>query len=213
MTRIALAEDNQTLAEAIAENIRMNPALDLLFVASNGDELIRQLSAQQPQVILMDINMPGMNGIEATKQIRVLYPHIKIIMLTVFDDSENIFQSILAGATGYLLKDARATKLFDAIEEALEGGAPMSPVIAQKSLRLIRGEKNMPLQKNTDYGLSKREIEILELLAQGLDYNKIAEKLFISPKTVRKHIENIYGKLQAHNKVEAITIARNNNLI
>jgi DNA-binding NarL/FixJ family response regulator len=213
MIKIAVAEDNRALARAIADNIKMNEGLELLFVANNGQEVLKMLALETPDVILMDINMPVMNGIEATKKVRQLYPDIKIIMLTVFDDGDNIFNSILAGATGYVLKDEKPAKLFSAIEEVMEGGAPMSPVIAQKTLLLLRDKKTEPVPENSDYKLSKRELEILEHLSEGLDYNKIADKLFISPKTVRKHIENIYTKLEAHNKIEAISIAKKNGLI
>lgn len=213
MIKIAVAEDNASLARAIAENIELNEELELLFIAANGVELLSLLEKQLPDVILMDISMPLMNGIEATRRVKALYPHLRVIMLTVFDDSDNVFQSILAGATGYVLKDEKPARLFTAIEDAMDGGAPMSPVIAQKALRLIRGDMVPSKPATTDHSLSKREIEIIELLSTGIDYQKIAEKIFISPKTVRKHIENIYAKLQAHNKIEAISIAKNKGLI
>lgn len=210
---IAIAEDNPALARAIGDNIALNENLKLLFTAANGQELLDRLRREQPHIILMDINMPVMNGIEATAKVRLLYPEVKIIMLTVFDDGDNIFNSILAGATGYVLKDEKPARLFSAIEEVMEGGAPMSPSIAKKALDMIRGSKPVIIPENNDFKLSKRELEILDYLSQGLDYNRIADKVFISPKTVRKHIENIYTKLQVHNKVEAITIARKNRLI
>ena len=213
MIKIAVAEDNSALTRVICENIAMNDTFSLCFVAENGQDLLNQLPGNVPDVILMDINMPVMNGIEATRQVKIRHPEIKIIMLTVFDDGDNIFNSILAGATGYVLKDEKPARLFSAIEEAVEGGAPMSPVIAQKTLMLLRGKTSEALPENDAYNLSKRELEILNFLSQGLDYNQIADKIFISPKTVRKHIENIYTKLQAHNKVEAISIAKKNRLI
>lgn len=214
MIKVAVAEDNASLARVIAENIELNDGLELLFIAANGIDLLEQLQKKVPDIILMDISMPQMGGIEATRRIRAIFPQIRIIMLTVFDDNENVFQSILAGATGYVLKDEKPSKLFAAIEEAMEGGAPMSPIIAQKALRFIRGERKTEEAAAAELtSLSKRELEILELLSTGLDYQKIAERVFISPKTVRKHIENIYGKLQAHNKIEAISIAKNKGLI
>jgi DNA-binding NarL/FixJ family response regulator len=214
MIKVAVAEDNPSLARALEENLRLGGEVcRLLYIASNGLELLEMVRQEPPDLVLMDISMPVMNGIEATKKIKLLYPGVKVIMLTVFDDGDHIFESILAGATGYVLKDEKPARLFSAMEEAMEGGAPMSPSIAQKTLLLIRGKRAEPVPDENDYSLSKREIEILDLLSQGLDYNKIADKAFISPKTVRKHIENIYTKLQAHNKVEAISIARKNKLI
>jgi DNA-binding NarL/FixJ family response regulator len=133
-------------------------------------------------------------------------------MLTVFDESDKIFDSILAGANGYLLKDEKPTKLYEAIEEALDDGAPMSPAIANKALRLIRGGTKEVL-KPVEFGLTAREVEILDYIAAGKNYTVIADALFISPKTVRKHIENIYKKLQVHNKVEAIQLAQRHGML
>ena len=154
-----------------------------------------------------------MNGIEATSIIAQQYPNIKILMLTVFEDEHNLFDSIMAGACGYLLKDEKPTVLHNAIQEAIEGGAPMSATIANKSLRIIRNGPPQPSEDAEKFELSKREIEILEKIAEGKNYQEIADLLFISPKTVRKHIENIYQKLRVHNKVEAINLARKNKLI
>lgn len=213
MIRVAVAEDNPKLAEAIRENLECFEGIELLFIASNGQDLIDKLSEKSCDLVLMDINMPVMDGITATSEVRRKFPSIKVIMLTVFDDGDNIFNSILAGATGYVLKDEKPARLLAAIEDAMEGGAPMSPAIAQKTLQFVRGQKPEPARPETDFNLSRREIEILEQMAQGLNYNEIADKLFISPKTVRKHFENIYQKLHAHNKIEAISIARRNKLI
>jgi len=211
--KVGLVEDIPHLQQAIRENLSGFDSVELLFVASNGQELLDKLREQQPDVILMDINMPVMNGIQATSRVRTLFPSIRIIMLTVFDDGDNIFNSILAGANGYLLKDARPSKLIDAIEEAMEGGAPMSPQIAAKTLQLVRGQRTEPLPEENDFKLSKRELEILDRIATGDNYQQIADKLFISPKTVRKHIENIYSKLHVHNKVEAIQKAQKHGLL
>lgn len=215
---LALVEDTPDLVRSVSRNISCFENLELLFTARNGEDALEKLSSAQalPQVILMDINMPKLNGIEATRRINTLYPHIKIIMHTVFDTDDKIFESILAGASGYLLKDSFPGQLAEAIEEAIEGGAPMSPSIAAKALRLIRtsAAKVSPSETETyDYNLSKRELEILEKLSSGAGYQQIADQLFVSPKTVRKHIENIYRKLQVHNKVQAIDLARKNKLL
>jgi DNA-binding NarL/FixJ family response regulator len=211
--RIALAEDVPHLQKAISDVLGNFENTELIFVAGNGREMIEQLGKNQIDLVLMDINMPVMNGIETTALIRKMYPAIKIVMLTVFDDGESIFKAILAGANGYLMKDSKPSRLLAAIEEAMEGGAPMSPNIATKALQLLRGNRTEELPDENDFDLTKRELEILEQLATGDTYQQIADKLFISSKTVRKHIENIYGKLQAHNKVEAIHIAQKHKLI
>lgn len=211
--KVALAEDVPQLQEAISSNLREFENAELLFVVSNGQEMIDKLSESIPDLILMDINMPQLDGITATRRIRALYPNVKIVMLTVFDDGDNIFNAILAGANGYLLKDAKPSRLLAAIEEAMEGGAPMSPQIAAKTLQLVRGTRTEAIPESNDFNLTKREIEILDRLASGETYQQIAGKIFISPKTVRKHIENIYTKLHVHNKIEAVDKARKHGLL
>ena len=211
--KVGLVEDSPNLARSLKENISAFENVEVMFVASNGQEALQKLFSFTPEIILMDINMPVMNGIEATKRIKHQFPEIKIIMLTIFDDGDNLFNSILAGATGYLLKDEKPGKILDALEEAMEGGSPMSPVIATKSLQLIRGRKAEVSDAIEKYNLTKREIEILELTAKGETYSQIADKTFISPKTVRKHIENIYVKLQVHNKIDAVRLAIDNKIV
>jgi len=208
MIKLALAEDNDFLSHSIQERIAIfDNEYELKFRAVNGAELIGKLADNtNVDIVLMDIEMPEMNGIKATEIVKKQYPHIKVIMLTVFDDEQNIFDAICAGADGYLLKDSNPQQLNDAVTEILEGGAPMSPSIASKALRLLRNPGAIE-GKQPEVDLSKREIEVLQQLATGLDYQKIADNLFISSGTVRKHIENIYRKLQVHNKVEAITKA------
>jgi len=213
MMRVALAEDNPNLARSIAKNIRSLKNTELLFVATNGKDLLCKIPSTIPDIILMDINMPVMDGIEATRRVKLHFPDVKVIMLTVFDEEEKIFQSILAGATGYLLKDEKPARILAALIEASEGGAPMSPAIANKTLQIIRNKKNMSDAGNKDFDLTKRELEILEHVSTGNNYQNIAERLFISAKTVSKHIENIYVKLQVHNKLDAVKIAQRNNLI
>lgn len=213
---LAFAEDNDFLAKSLTEKLKIfSNQFTLMFRARNGAEMIEYLNSNDGvQVILMDIEMPIMDGIKATEKISKKYPEIKIIMLTVFDDDDKIFNAIKAGANGYLLKDESVDKIVDGINIVLEGGAPMSATIASKTLRLLR---NSDLQRTKseedDFNLSKREIEILENLKLGLDYQQTAEKLFISPFTVRKHIENIYRKLQVNNKMQAVQKATANNIV
>lgn len=213
---LAFAEDNDFLAKSLTEKLKLfSNQFTLMFRARNGAEMIEYLNSNDGvQVILMDIEMPILDGIKATEKISKKFPEIKIIMLTVFDDDDKIFNAIKAGASGYLLKDESVDKIVDGINIVLEGGAPMSATIASKTLGLLR---NSQLQKtkseDEDFNLSKREIEILENLKVGLDYQQTAEKLFISPFTVRKHIENIYRKLQVNNKMQAVQKATAHNIV
>lgn len=213
--KIAIADDNFFLTKVIEEKLSFFPDLKLKFTAVNGKDLIEKLKEDAiVDLILMDIEMPQMNGIEATEEIKKRYPHIKIVMLTVFDNDENIFKAIKAGADGYLLKEIEAQNLYNGIIETINGGAAMTPSIALKTLKLLRNPvefKNESAQE--EIKLSSREIEVLEQLSKGLNYNSIAGNLFLSPSTVRKHIENIYKKLQVHNKLEAIQKAGRIKLI
>lgn len=204
MIRIGIAEDIGRLAETLKQKIELSNDFEVSFIAENGNVLVDKMNENHNvDVIFMDINMPVLDGIKATSKISQRYPKIKIIMSSVFDDEEHIFDAILAGATGYLLKDDKPTDIHRYIYLALEGGVPMSTEIAQKALNLIRnGRPKEP--KKVDYGLTTRETEILEHLSTGLQYQQIADNLFISKGTVRKHVENIYRKLQVNNKVEAI---------
>ncbi|UTW61628.1 response regulator transcription factor [bacterium SCSIO 12741] len=202
--KVGVVEDNPDLTRAIREKLELFDEVEFLFSAMNGKEALLKLQLYEPDLLLMDINMPVMNGVEATRLIREQYPKIRILILTVFDDDENIFESIVAGASGYLLKDEKPAKLHQAIREIAEGGAPMSPGIALKVLRLIRFNDEKGKSDIPDFQLTKREQEILEHISKGKNHSIIAEDLFISPKTVRKHIENIYSKLQVHNRVEAV---------
>jgi len=213
MITLALAEDNEFLASSLIDKLNFfADEVKLAFRAKNGKDLLVKLeNFSNIQVILMDIEMPIMDGITATQQVKEKYPDIKIIMLTVFDDDDKIFNAIKAGAMGYLLKEESPEKLIDSIKMVINGGAPMSASIAAKTLQLLRNPNN--IKPSEDYGLSSREIEVLECLKKGFDYNKTAEILFISPFTVRKHIENIYRKLQVHNKIEAVQKAINHNII
>ncbi len=213
--RVGLADDNPKLLQSISAGLKQYEQIQIEFVAIDGNEVLERLDKYPIDVMLMDINMPDMNGIEATEKIKEKFPDIKVIMLTVFDENDKIFDSILAGASGYLLKDVKTIQIVEAIEDVLDGGAPMSPEIATRILGLLRGKSTGELKKERakQFNLTNRELEILQEIASGAHYNQIAEKLFISPKTVRKHIENIYSKLHVHNKVEAIQLAMKHKMI
>jgi DNA-binding NarL/FixJ family response regulator len=213
--KIVIVDDNSFLISAVKEKLSFFEDLNFKFSAINGSDLLVKLEDNHNiDLILMDIEMPVLNGIETTEIIKQKYPHIKIIMLTVFDNDENIFKSIKAGADGYLLKEINAEDLHNGILETLNGGAAMNPSIALKTLKLLRNPLNIEnQQEQEDIKLTAREIEVLEQLSKGLSYNAIAANLILSTGTVRKHIENIYNKLQVHNKIEALQKAKKNNLI
>lgn len=215
MIRLAIVDDNTFLQKTIQDKLAFFDEVSIKFKAMNGLELLEKLEKNHNlDLILMDIEMPKMNGIEATEIIKNRYPQIKIIMLTVFDNDENIFHSIKAGADGYLLKEINPQELYNAIKETLNGGAIMTPSIALKTLKLFRNPAAFEdLPNKEEYNLTAREIEVLEQLSKGLKYNTIAENLFLSVGTIRKHVENIYTKLQVHNKLEAIQKAKSNKLI
>ncbi|KAA2219003.1 response regulator transcription factor [Maribacter flavus] len=213
--RTAIIDDNHFLIKSLQEKLSLFPDITISFTANDGLQCMDKLN-QDPQVdlMLMDLEMPVKNGIEATAAVKQRCPDLKVIILTVFDDDENIFNAIQAGADGYLLKETGAHELHNAMVQTLNGGAIMTPSIALKALNLLRS----PLAPTVAHmeesvQLSNREVEVLEQLSTGIPYTAIAEKLFISPFTVRKHIENIYKKLQVNSKVMAIEKAKRNGLI
>lgn len=213
--RIAIIDDNNFLIKSVREKLSFFDNVAISFTANDGQECMDKLKESfRTDLILMDIEMPKLNGIETTALVKQKYPQIKIIMLTVFDDDDNIFKAIQSGADGYLLKDTVPQALYDAIVQTMEGGAAMTPSIALKTLNLLRS----PLSVNDDetddnIRLTSRESEVLEQLSKGLPYTAIAENLCISPSTVRRHIENIYQKLQVHSKTEAISLAKKRRMI
>ena len=206
MLRIAITEDQARLAEALRAKVELDPNCKVVWIAPNGQVAVEMLDKEGPvDLLLMDIRMPVMDGIKATEAISQQYPELPIVMATVMDDADHILQAILAGARGYLIKDTPPRQIHQAIQEALQGGAPMSPLIASKALALIRGNREAPKTNiPEEYNLTPREAEILDLLVQGLTYQQIADRLFISYGTVRKHVEHIYRKLEVHGKMEAI---------
>ena len=212
--KIAIIEDNNFLIKSVKDKLSLFEDIQLSFTANDGVQCMEKLQTdKRTDLILMDIEMPHQNGIETTKLVKQKYPQIKIIMLTVFDDDENIFNAIQAGADGYLLKETPPKELHDAIVQTLEGGAVMTPSIAMKTLKLLRNPLAMQEETYEEITLTNRETEVLEQLSKGLPYTAIAENLFISPSTVRRHIENIYQKLQVHSKIEAVALAKKRNLI
>ena len=213
--KIAIVDDNSFLINTVKEKLSFFEDLKFKFSASNGSELLAKLEQNHNlDLILMDIEMPILNGIDTTEIVKSKYPHIKIIMLTVFDNDENIFNAIKAGADGYLLKEINPQELHKGIVETLNGGAAMNPSIALKTLKLLRDPIEIENKvEQEEIKLTSREIEVLEQLSKGLSYSLIADNLILSVGTVRKHIENIYRKLQVHNKLEAVQKAKRNKII
>lgn len=203
--RIAIAEDNAFALQALKEKLAGYPDIKIKLIVPDGRELLNKIVQQPIDVILMDLEMPHVNGIEATAAIRKKHPQIKVLVLTVFDDDTRIFETILAGAIGYLLKEEPGEVIYRAIHDAMQGGAVMSPAIALKVLNFIR-QPQKTKQPKTDFKLTGRELELLEQLRSGLTYEEIGSNLHISFGTVRKHIENIYRKLQVNNKIEALRV-------
>ena len=206
---VLIYEDNNTLREGLGNLLKLSEDFDLAGSYADAQEVQSQVTTLNPQVILMDIDLPGINGIEAVRIIRKFNSQVQIIMLTVFDDSTHVFDALSAGANGYLLKKYVSDKLFHAIREVLDGGGPMSPTIA----RLIIGsmQKNTTVQK--EYHLTQRELETLQLLSKGNSFKMIAELLSISVETVRTHIKKVYEKLHVNSQLEAVSKAINEKLV
>lgn len=219
MPRLAIVEDNLLLRKNLIQRLSSFPELDIVLVCTNGKQFVEALpllpANKMPEVVLMDVAMEVMNGIEATIIAKAKYPHLHVLMLSVFDDDDRVFNAIRAGASGYLLKEETAVALVAAIQGALEGKAYMSPPIAKKTLEFVRqsltGLPASRVQHQEAPNLSKRELEILQMLAQGLTYQDISEALFLSEYTVQTHVKNIYSKMHVSNKVAAIRKAMDNN--
>ncbi|HVB03825.1 MAG TPA: response regulator transcription factor [Chitinophagaceae bacterium] len=222
MISIAIVDDKQIVRTMVKEKLYKAVDLRVDFEANDGKQFLEKMRGVEvdrlPGVVLMDIEMPDMDGIQAIAVGAILYPQIKFIVLTVFDDNDKIFEAIRAGASGYLLKEDSSMNLTEAIRNVVEFNAvPMSPAIARKTLQLLKGydsqgsvAQGVPLGGNL---LSGREAEILKFLVEGLEYRQIGEKLFISPATVRTHIAHIYQKLHVNTRMQLIRLAYKNKWI
>jgi DNA-binding NarL/FixJ family response regulator len=206
---ILLYEDNLLLSESIQTMLRLNKNIQLVGAYENPMEVNSHLQNLHPNLLIMDIDMPGMNGIEAVERVRKTNKDIPILMLTVFDDNQNVFDAIRAGASGYILKKHISTKLFSAIDEALEGGAPMSPSIA----RMVLASMQQRPSTENPYQLTPKENEVLTSLSKGNSYKLIADELQMSLDTVRSHIRKIYEKLHVHSQTEAVRKAIHERLV
>lgn len=199
--RVAIVEDLPEIRKGLAALIGGSPGFACIGEFADGVEALKHIPGLLPDIVLMDIDMPRMNGVDCIRQLKAQVPSLQIMMLTVFEDDEKIFQSLSAGANGYLLKKTAPAKLLESIQELHSGGSPMSSQIARKVIGAFQqlGES----QKETE-NLSPREQEILSHLAKGFRYREIADELFISVETVRTHLRNIYKKLQVRSRTEAV---------
>ncbi len=203
--RVAIFDDNQILRDGMYQLINGTAGFTCVGAFPNCNELLDDIRKSKPDVVLMDIEMPGMNGIEAVRVIKDHFPAVKILMETIFEEDEKVFASICNGAEGYLLKNTSPSEILEAIKELHAGGAPMTPSIASKVLKMFKSQNKKSTSEHEE--LTLREKEVLGYLVEGLSYKLIAEKCFISVETVNGHIRNIYKKLQVHSKGEAITKA------
>lgn len=215
MYKIAIAEDNIFALNALTEKLSLYTDISIVHAANNGAELLDLLTQNSEiQLVFMDIEMPLLNGIETTAKIKQQYPDLKIVIITIYDDDEYIFDAIIAGADSYILKETKADKIYETIIDTLNGGSVMSPSIALKTLQLLKFiSYPFPKKEIEKITLSDRETEILEQLSNGFTNKRIAQNLSISPFTVKRHIENIYQKLQTHNRIELLEKVRKSGLL
>ena len=203
--KVVIFEDNTNLRRGLATLINGTDGFECAGAFGNCDKLIKNITDTIPDVVLMDIELPGMNGIEAVKILKRQFPDIKILMETIFEDDEKVFNSICNGAEGYILKNTPPAQILEAIKEIYEGGAPMTPSIASKVLSMFKSGTFS--SKDESYNLTDREMEILKCLVDGMSYKLIADNCCLSIDTVSSHIKNIYKKLQVHSKSEAVVKA------
>ena len=209
MINVAIVEDNNTIREGLAALIGRTEDYKCVGSYKSCEDYFDKLDLFDVDVVLMDIGLPGMNGIEGVKKTKQINPDVNILMLTIYEESEVVYDALCAGACGYLVKKTPPSKLIEAIKDIHDGGSPMSSQIARQVINTFRYERNIDSQ----YNLSSREKEVLNLLSDGNNYQEIGEQLFISVDTVRHHIRNIYKKLHVHSQSEAVAKAIRKKLI
>jgi DNA-binding NarL/FixJ family response regulator len=209
---VAVVEDDKALRESLGALLKGAPGMELLRACSNGEEALNALPDLKPEVVIMDIQMgAGMNGVECVRRLKDVLPETQVLMFTVFDDGEKLFESLKAGASGYLLKRTAPARLLEAIVEVHEGGSPMSSGVARQMVKYFHGPSakaaaQVPAKRAGLPGLAPREDEILELLSKGLLYKQIADRLGLSFETVRTYMRSIYLKLHVHSRTEAVVM-------
>jgi DNA-binding NarL/FixJ family response regulator len=210
MIRVAVYDDNKSRRESLEAFIMLSPEMEHAGSFENCATILLDMATTNPDIILMDIEMPVVNGLEGVKAVKQQYPHIKIIMQTAFDDDDKVFAALQAGAEGYILKSASITQIAQSIDEVIKGGAAMTPSIALKVMRYF-GQK--PIAAKPEYNLSPKENEVLKQLTKGLSYKMIADQMGISYFTVNNHVKKVYEKLQVHSLGEAVALAHKEKLI
>ncbi|RYG36873.1 MAG: response regulator transcription factor [Chitinophagaceae bacterium] len=201
MIQVGIIEDNSALRQSLEQLFNKAAGMKCMLSLRNLMNVVSDIAKSTPDIILMDIGLPNISGIEGVRTVKSNFPQVHVLMFTVFEDDEKIFDAIRAGASGYLLKKTPPEEIVEAVWELYNGGAPMSPSIARKVIQAFQGK---PLHVNRDYQLTARESEILYSLVDGLTYKKMAEKYFISISTIRTHICNIYHKLHVNSKSQAV---------
>ena len=198
---VSIVEDSDKVRETLVRVLNRADGFSCVSQYANAEDALKDLPQAKPDVVLMDINLPGMNGVECVRQLKKIAPEIQVMMLTVYEDTENIFDALAAGASGYMLKRTAGKELLEAIEEVKRGGSPMTTHIARKVVQSF--QRSAAVEAQTE-SLSEREQQVLDLLSQGLIYKEIAEKLGISYETVHTYIRRIYEKLQVRTRTEAV---------
>ena len=214
--KLGIVDDSFLNRKTLREKLLPYAEVELVLEAKNGSDYLEKLKelapTQRPQIVLMDLEMPLLDGISAISISKVKCPEIKFIVLTIYEDTDRIFEAIKAGANGYLLKDDKAVNIVDALESVLNyDNIPMSPAIARSAMRLLCEEKRPSIVPSESQLLSEREMDVLKLMVKGHRYTDIAAQLFISPNTVRTHVNNVYKKLHLSSKSEMMELARKNN--
>ncbi len=219
MIRVAIADDKLNNRNILADKLQRNNFFEITFQAADGEDFLDKMrnlpEDEHPHIVLMDLEMPVIDGVAAIASGSSLYPKVKFVVLTIFDDDDRIFKAIRAGACGYLLKEESGAVIIDMLMNLWESGAgPISPSIAYKILQIVQQPASSQAKTSENiFQLSEREKEILQLLSQGLEYKEIAAKISISPNTVKKHTINIYQKLHVNSKAQALRIAYTKGLI
>jgi DNA-binding NarL/FixJ family response regulator len=208
--KILIVEDQRDLREGLQMLINFTPGFKCVGAFRTMEAALARVRYELPDVVLTDIGLPGMDGIEGTRQLKEEFPDLLILVLTVYNDNEKIFDALCAGACGYLLKQTEPSELMRSLREAVTGGAPMSPEVASRVIRIFRDIR--PPEK-ADYNLTPHETRLLKLLVEGYNYVAAAEKLNISYNTLKYHVRNIYDKLQVHSQSEAAVVAIRDGLV